>query len=128
MYYCVGSIGGDSLGKNESIVLPKNSDFNTSGPKRNGRHFAADFLKWGFFYENCYILIHISLKHIRQGPIENNPALFQILALCRAGDKPLSELVMAYFADAYVRHSASMSKVLWSMQYATLHVINKYIL
>ena len=31
------------------------------------------------------------------------------MACRRPGDKPLSEPMVAYFADAYMRHSASMS-------------------
>ena len=35
--------------------------------------------------------------------------LVQIIAWHRTGDKPLSEPMMAYVADAYMHHSASMS-------------------
>ena len=49
----------------------------------------------------------ISLKFVAQGPI-NIPALVQIMAWRRLGDKPLSELMMAYLNDIYMRHSVSM--------------------
>ena len=40
------------------------------------------------------IPIKISLKFVPDGPINNIPALFQIMAWCRPGDKPLSEPMM----------------------------------
>ena len=46
------------------------------------------------FFLNGYIFIKFSLKYVRKGPIDNNPALFQIMAWRRPGDKPLSEPMM----------------------------------
>ena len=51
----------------------------------------------------------ISLKFVPKGPINNIPELVQIMAWRRTGDKPLSETMMAWFPDSYMRHSASMS-------------------
>ena len=62
-----------------------------------------------FLNENVAILIQISLMIVSKGPIDNKPALVQIMACRRTGDKPLSEPMMAYFTDAYMRYSASMS-------------------
>ena len=42
------------------------------------------------------------------GPTDNKLALVQIMAWWRLGDKPLFEPFMAYFSDAYSRHSASL--------------------
>ena len=42
-------------------------------PRRDGRHFACEISKCIFSYENCFILIKFSPKHVRKGPIENNP-------------------------------------------------------
>ena len=50
------------------------------------------------------------MKFVPHGPFNNIPALVQIMAWRRSGDKPLSEPMMAYIANAYMRHSASMSK------------------
>ena len=47
-----------------------------------------------FLNENVWIPIKISLKFIIKGPINNIPALVQIMAWCRSGDKPLSEPMM----------------------------------
>ena len=51
-----------------------------------------------------------SLKFVPKSPINNIPALVQIMAWPRTGDKPLSEPMMTQFNDAYMRHSASMSQ------------------
>ena len=44
--------------------------------------------------ENVWISIKISLKFVPRGPINNIPALVQIMAWRRQGDKPLSEPMM----------------------------------
>ena len=48
-----------------------------------------------FLNENPRISIHISLKFVPKGPINNNPSLVQIIAWRRAGDKLLSEPMMS---------------------------------
>ena len=68
--------------------------FNSLKPRQNRRHFADDLLKCNFFNENVWILIEVSLKCVPKGPINNNPALVQIMAWHRSGDKPLSEWMM----------------------------------
>ena len=62
-----------------------------------------------FLNENIRISIKIPLKFVPKGPIKNIPALVQIMAWRRTGDKPLSEPMMAQFNDADMRHLASMS-------------------
>ena len=64
---------------------------NTLRPKQNGRNFADDILKCIFLNENVWIPNKISLKFVPKGPINNNPALVQVMAWRRPGDKPLSE-------------------------------------
>ena len=68
--------------------------FNTLRPRQNGRHFADDIFKCIFLNENVWISIKISLKFVPKGPIYNIPALVQIMAWPRPGDKPLSEPMM----------------------------------
>ena len=41
-----------------------------------------------------------------KGPINNIPALVQIMASRWPGNKPLSEPMMAYVTGAYMRHSS----------------------
>ena len=73
-----------------NVIYPLNS----LRPRQNGRHFADDIFKRIFVNENVRISIEISLKFVPKGPINNNPALVQIMAWRRPGDKPLSEPVM----------------------------------
>ena len=68
--------------------------FNTLRPRHNGRHFADDILKYIFLNKNVWISIEISLKFVPEVPINNIPALVQIMAWRRPGDKPLSEPMM----------------------------------
>ena len=67
---------------------------NTFRPRQHGRHFADDTFKRIFLNENLWISIKISLKFVPKSPIDNIPALFQIMAWRRPGDKPLSEAMM----------------------------------
>ena len=69
-------------------------ELNTLRPRQNGRRFADDIFKRIFLNENVRISIKISLKFVPKGPINNIPALVQIMAWRRSGDKPLSEPVM----------------------------------
>ena len=67
---------------------------NTLRPRQNGHRFPDDIFKCIFLDENVWIPIKISLKFVPQGPINNIPALVQIMAWRRPGDKPLSEPMM----------------------------------
>ena len=67
---------------------------NTLRPRQNGRHFADDIFKCIFLNENVWIPIKISLKFVPKGSINYNPALVQIMARRRPGDKPLSVAMM----------------------------------
>ena len=68
--------------------------FNTLRPRQNGRHFADDISKRIFLNEKIWIPIKISLKFVPKGSSNNIPALVQIMAWRRPGDKPLSEPMM----------------------------------
>ena len=67
---------------------------NTLRLRQNGRHFADDSCKCMFLNENVWIWLNISLNCVPKVWINNIPALVQIMALRRRGDKPLSEPVM----------------------------------
>ena len=64
---------------------------NTLRLRQNGRHFADDTFKRILMNENIRSSINISLKFVPNCLIYNIPALVQILAWRRPGDKPLSE-------------------------------------
>ena len=73
---------------------PHCSLINTFEPLLYGRHF-PDIFKCIFFNENVSISIKISLSFVPNGPINDIPALDQIMACRRPGDKPLPEPMMA---------------------------------
>ena len=59
-----------------------------------GGESTVDILQCIFVNEDIWISINISLKFVSNGQINNNPALVQIMAWRRPGDKPLSEPMM----------------------------------
>ena len=86
LYFCKStSLTCDNL---ETGIL------NTLRPRQNGRHLPDDIFKCIFRNENVSIFMKISLNVVPKGPISNIPALVQIMAWRRPGDKPLSEPMM----------------------------------
>ena len=67
------------------------TDVKSLRPRQNGRRFADDTFKRIFLNEIVWISIKISLKFVPRVPINNIPALVQIMAWRRPGGKPLSE-------------------------------------
>ena len=65
---------------------------------------ADDNFKCIFLNENNKILIPISLKFVTRSPIDNKPALVQVMAWRRIGDKPLPEPVLNHITDPYMQH------------------------
>ena len=65
---------------------------------------ADDNFKCIFLNENDRISIQISLKFVPRSPIDNKPALVQIMAWDRRGDKPLPEPMLTQLTDAYMWH------------------------
>ena len=85
---------------------------NTLRSRHNGRHYPDDISKCIFLNENVWISLKISLKcvpTVRINRINNIPALAQIMAWCRIGDKPLSEPMLTRYTDAYMPHKGEMS-------------------
>ena len=74
-------------------------DVNSSPPGQNGRLF-ADNIFWCIFMSKKFCILVI--KFVPEGPLDNNPALAQIMAWCWIGDKPLSEPMMTCFTNAYM--------------------------
>ena len=72
---------------------------------QNGHHFPDDIFNCIFFKENVWISIKIPLKFVPKFPINNIPALVQIMAWRRPGDKPLHEAVMvSLLTDICITH------------------------
>ena len=67
-----------------------------------GAIFADSIFKYIFVNEKFCILIFFMF--VPKGPIINIPALVQMMAWCRSGDKPLSEPTLTQFTEAYMRH------------------------
>ena len=65
---------------------------------------ADDIFKCIFLNQNYRIPIQISLKFVPRSPIDNTPAMVEVMAWRRIGDKPLHEPMLAQFTDAYMRH------------------------
>ena len=63
-----------------------------------------DIFKGIFLNKNARILIQNSLKFVPKSPIDNRPALVQVMAWRRRGDKPLPEPMLTQFTDAYMQH------------------------
>ena len=77
-----------------AAILSRPQFINTLRPRQNGRYFPYDIFKCIFLNGNVWIPIKIPLKFVPKGPINNTPALFQIMAWRQPGDKPLSETMM----------------------------------
>ena len=61
---------------------------------------ADDIFNCIFLNENDKVPIQISLKLVPGGPIDDKPAMVQVMTWRRTGDKPLSEPMMSQFTDA----------------------------
>ena len=78
-----------------NCYIPRGRWVNSLRPRRNGRYNADDIFRCLFVKENVCIPTKISLKFVPKGPINNLPALVQIMAWRRPGDKPLTEPMMS---------------------------------
>ena len=76
------------------VIIISITIINSLRLRQNRRHFAEDVFKCNFLNGNVWIPIKISLKFVPTGPINNIPALVQIMAWRRPGDKPLPEPMM----------------------------------
>ena len=67
---------------------------NTLRQRQNGLHFADDIFQHIFLHENVWISLKISQNFVPKVSTNNIPALVQIMAWRRPGDKPLSQPIM----------------------------------
>ena len=70
---------------------------------------ADNIFKCIFLNDNDRIVIQISLKFVIRSPIDKKPALFQVMAWRRTGDKPLPEPMLTQFTAMYMQHWGEMS-------------------
>ena len=76
-----------------SLGLNEFKDLTHGGWRENGCHFADNISKDIFSME----IIVIWLKYVPKGPIVNKSTLVQVMAWCKTGHKPLTELMMTKF-------------------------------
>ena len=69
-----------------------------------GAILVDDIFNCIFLDETYIILIQFSLQYVLKSPIDNKPALVQVMDRCQTGDKPLPGLLMTQFIDAYMQH------------------------
>ena len=102
---------------------------NTFRPRHNGRHFTDDTSKHIILNENVKFFTTMLLNFVSTDPINNIPALVQIMAWRRSGDKPLSEpMVVSLLAHicinrpqwVNVKHSRMMPRQPIAFVYATI--------
>ena len=94
----------------------------TLRPGQNGRHFPDDIFKCIFLNENVWISIEISLKFVPRGPINNIPALVQIMACHLVSAKPLSEPMMVSLLThiSMAQCKTAVSPLLTHLRYCSL--------
>ena len=61
-------------------------------------------MKCIFMNEKFCTLIRFSLKFVPKRPMDNNPAMVEMMAWRRICDKSLSEPVLTRFSDTYMRY------------------------
>ena len=82
---------------NTNIVVVISNMVNTLRPRQDGCHFADDIFTCIFFNENCWV--KFSLKYVRKGPIDNNPALVQIMRP-HHGSLGLNMIISSHFSSS----------------------------
>ena len=82
---------------------------NTLRPRQDARHFADDIFKCVFLNEDIWISINISLKFVPMGPINNISSIGSDNGLPPSRRQAIIWTNDDELADAYMRHSASMS-------------------
>ena len=96
------------------LLTRQETDASLSQSNKSWRFDTLRLGKWPPFckqhFQFCLIEIGVYLFNFQWKlcPFNNMPTLFQIMAWCRYGDKPLCEPMMALFTDANMRHSVSM--------------------
>ena len=64
-------------------------------PKQNVQLCAGNMLKLISIYKKLGVLTPVLLKFVPNGPINNKQMLVKIVPWCQAGNKPLTETMMA---------------------------------
>ena len=94
---------------------------------------ADGIFKYVFLNENDRIPMKMSLKCFTKCPVDNKPALIQVMAWRRTGDKPLHKPMMAQVTNAYIRHKGDelmrdINKGMYGYVYYIIHVVEMHLL
>ena len=84
------------------------------GPRFN---IKTVFPRYGDSHVKDKTVARPSLKFVPKGLIDNNPALVEIMAWRRIGDKPLSEPMLTWSADAYAALGGDELIKCWSKDF-----------
>ena len=96
----------------------------TELPPISRRHFLRHFLN-----ENVWTLLPISLKFVPKVRIDDIPALFQIMAWRRPGDKPLSvPMMISLLTHICVSRPQWVKQYTWMMWFTWLYSHNVLII
>ena len=82
--------------------MTSRTHFNSSPLDKMDAILAEDNFKCIFLNENDRIPFRISLKFVPRSPIVNTPALVHVMAWRPTGNKPLPELMLTQFTEAYI--------------------------
>ena len=82
--------------------------------------FQTTFFKGIFLNQNIYILIQISLKFVPKGPINNIPALVQIMARRRPGAIIWTNDGMVYWR---IYASLGLNELTWDLEVMMVYVV-----
>ena len=77
---------------------------------QSDQDFADDISKLIFWFENCCVLVQMSLKCVHDGSIDNRTALVPMVSLHRIGDTHLFEPMLVQPNHTSMEHSAPMSQ------------------
>ena len=75
----------------------------------------------------------MSFKCFTKSPVDKKPALVQVMAWRRTGDKPLPKPMMAQVTNSYIRHKGDelmrdINKAMYEYVYYIIHVVEMHLL
>ena len=76
------------------LVTHRLNGFNRARPEQNGGNFAEDIFGRIWWKDSVRILLKSSLRFVLNGPVGIKSALVQVMARHRAGEQPLSKLIV----------------------------------
>ena len=72
--------------------------------RQNDHRFTENIYTCISWMKSYVFWLNFLLKFVPKGPIHNRPVLVQVMAWRQTGGKPLPEVMLTQFTDAYMRH------------------------